>query len=73
MLLEKDEYVEQRFFFKTFLERLDDGYSSQEILRAMKSEKVRASMRPCMLSLEVLINHAMAEAVIRREESPFCR
>ena len=49
------------------------GGRSDQPIRLGSSEKVRASMRPCMLSVEVLINHAMAEAVIRREESPFCR
>ena len=49
------------------------GGRSDQPIRLGSAEKVRASMRPFMLSTEVLINHAMAEAVIRREESPFCR
>lgn len=36
-MLSKEEYVEQAFFFRTFLERLRNGYSAQEILYGMKS------------------------------------
>ncbi len=36
-MLSKEEYVEQTFFFRTFQERLREGYSSQEILYGMKN------------------------------------
>ena len=76
MLLEKDEYVEQRFFFKTFLERLDDGYSSQEILRAMKSEvlsTVKLPMAIDYLLAEIKLRGTMsgAMAVMKHYFSPF--
>ena len=32
-VLDREEYIEQAYFFKTFLERLDEDLPSQEILR----------------------------------------
>ena len=37
-LFKEDEYVEQEFFFRSFQERLNDGYATQEILAGMSSE-----------------------------------
>ncbi|MBQ1456725.1 MAG: hypothetical protein IIZ25_12850 [Thermoguttaceae bacterium] len=68
MLLPQEEYVEQHFFFKTFAERLDDGYSSQEILRAMKSEllsTVHLPMAVDFLLAEVKLNGVMNQAMAR--------
>ena len=56
MLLPKEEYVEQAFFFKTFRERLDDGYSSQEIMFGMKSELLNSTNLP--LAVSVLLTEA---------------
>lgn len=53
MLLEKEEYIEQEFFFKTFTQRLQDGYSTQEILYGMKSELLNATNLP--LAVGVLL------------------
>ncbi|MDO5580829.1 MAG: hypothetical protein Q4G69_06810 [Planctomycetia bacterium] len=36
-MLNKEEYVEQEFFFRSFSEQLKDGFSSQEILAAMQN------------------------------------
>lgn len=36
-MLNKEEYIEQKFFFRSFWDQLKDGFSSQEILSAMKS------------------------------------
>ncbi|MGI6401112.1 MAG: hypothetical protein ACOX0A_03220 [Thermoguttaceae bacterium] len=44
--LSKEEYIEQEFFFRTFSERLQDGYSTQEILYGMKSELLSATNLP---------------------------
>lgn len=76
MLLEKDEYIEQRFFFKTFLERLEDGYSSQEILRAMKNEVLSTVKLPLAIDYllaEIKLKGAMAGAmaVMKHYFSPF--
>ena len=46
MLLGKEEYVEQAFFFRSFTERLQDGYSTQEILYGMKHELLNSTNLP---------------------------
>lgn len=46
ILLKQDEYIEQNFLFRSFRERLDDGYSSQEILRSMKNELLNTTNLP---------------------------
>ncbi len=51
MLLAKEEYVEQTFFFRTFRERLDAGFSSQEILYGMKNEILAATNLPTAISI----------------------
>ncbi len=51
MLLKKEEYVEQEYFFRTFSERLLDGYSSQEILYGMKSELLNATNLPMAIGV----------------------
>ena len=53
MLLEKEEYIEQEFFFRTFTERLQDGYSTQEILYGMKHELLSTTNLP--LAVGVLL------------------
>jgi hypothetical protein len=76
MLLDKEEYVEQRFLFKTFLERLEDGYSSQEILYAMKSEVLSTVKLPLAIDYllaEIKLRGTMAGAmaVMKHYFSPF--
>ena len=66
MMLDKEEYVEQRFLFQTFLERLEDGYSAQEILYAMKSEilsTVKLPMAVDFLLAEIKLKGVMADAM----------
>lgn len=50
-MLNKEEYVEQDFFFRTFRERLDLGYSTQEILYGMKSELLSATSLPIAVGI----------------------
>ena len=50
-MLSKEEYVEQEFFFRTFLERLDEGLSSQEILLEMKNELLQVTRLPLVVSI----------------------
>ncbi|MDD3588048.1 MAG: hypothetical protein PHQ75_12775, partial [Thermoguttaceae bacterium] len=45
-MLKQEEYIEQAFLFRSFRERLDDGYSSQEILRSMKNELLNTTNLP---------------------------
>ncbi|MDO5566369.1 MAG: hypothetical protein Q4G59_06900 [Planctomycetia bacterium] len=45
-MLKQEEYIEQQFLFQSFRERLNDGYSSQEILRSMKNELLNTTNLP---------------------------
>ena len=68
MLLKKEEYVEQNFFFKTFRARLDDGYSTQEILYGMKNELLNATNLPVAIGVlltEVKLSGKMSLAMQR--------
>lgn len=62
MLLSQEEYVEQKFLFRTFLERLDDGYSSQEILYAMKSELLSTAKLP--MAVDYLLSDMKLKGVM---------
>ena len=67
-LLTQDEYVEQEFFFRTFQERLNDGYSTQEILAGMSSELLNATKLPLAVSVlltEVRLSGKMHPAMER--------
>ena len=37
-LLDREEYIEQAYFFRTFHERLDESLPSQEILSSIREE-----------------------------------
>lgn len=68
MLLKKEEYIEQEFFFRAFHERLDDGYSTQEILYGMKNELLSATNLPMavgVLLTEVKLSGKMHLAMQR--------
>ncbi|MDO5554718.1 MAG: hypothetical protein Q4G68_13250 [Planctomycetia bacterium] len=67
-MLGQEEYVEQEFFFQAFLERLHEGYSSQEILRAMKSELLSTTKLPLavdFLLAEIRLSGVMSTAMKR--------
>lgn len=51
-VLDREEYIEQAYFFKTFLERLDEDLPSQEILSSIKEEILTTTKLP--LALDVL-------------------
>ncbi len=51
-VLDREEYIEQAYFFKTFLERLDEDLPSQEILESIKEEILATTKLP--LALDVL-------------------
>jgi hypothetical protein len=51
-VLDREEYIEQAYFFKTFLERLDENLPSQEILESIKEEILTTTKLP--LALDVL-------------------
>ena len=76
MRLSQEEYIEQRFLFQTFLERLDDGYAAQEILYAMKSEllsTVRLPLAVDYLLADLKLKGYLHEAMERMAHyfSPF--
>ena len=56
-VLDREEYIEQAYFFKTFLERLDEDLPSQEILMSIKEEILATTKLP--LALEVLRGEMM--------------
>jgi hypothetical protein len=46
MPLPLEEYIEQAFFFETFRTRIEDGYSAQECLAAVKDELLATAQLP---------------------------
>jgi hypothetical protein len=46
MLLPLEEYIEQTFFFETFRARIEEGYSTQEFLTAIRSELLATVQLP---------------------------
>ena len=56
-VLDREEYIEQAYFFKTFLERLDEDLPSQEILLSIKEEILATTKLP--LALDVLRGEMM--------------
>lgn len=67
-MLNKEEYVEQEYFFRTFRERLDMGYSTQEILYGMKNELLNATNLPMAVSIlltEIKLSGKMSVAMNR--------
>ncbi|MBO10044.1 MAG: hypothetical protein CMJ68_04705 [Planctomycetaceae bacterium] len=51
-LLEREEYVEQAYFFRAYRERLEDSVPSQEILSQLREELLSSTRLP--VALEVL-------------------
>ena len=45
-MLNPEEYIEQSFFYQAFLERLQSGLSTQEILRAVRNELLTTTKLP---------------------------
>ena len=53
MPLPLDEYIEQAFFFETFRSRIEEGYSAQEFLTAVRSELLATVQLP--MAIEFLL------------------
>ena len=53
MPLPLEEYVEQAFFFETFRSRIEEGYSAQELLTAIRSELLTTVQLP--MAIEFLL------------------
>ena len=56
-LLDREEYIEQAYFFRTFLERLNEDLPSQEILASIREEILATTKLP--LALDVLRGELM--------------
>ena len=56
-LLDREEYIEQAYFFRTFHERLDENLPSQEILASIREEILTTTKLP--LALDVLRDELM--------------
>ena len=56
-LLDREEYIEQAYFFRTFHERLDEDLPSQEILSTIREEILATTKLP--LALDVLRGELM--------------
>ncbi len=65
-VLDREEYIEQAYFFKTFLERLDEDLPSQEILLSIKEEILATTKLPLALDVlrsEMLLNGRLCEGM----------
>lgn len=65
-VLDREEYIEQAYFFKTFLERLDEDLPSQEILDSIKEEILATTKLPLALDVlrgEMLLNGRLCEGM----------
>lgn len=49
MTLEREEYVEQAYFFRTFRQRMQEGTSSQELLAGVRQELLSTTKLPLAL------------------------
>lgn len=68
MLLEKEEYIEQAYFFRALRERLDQGVSTQELLRTIKQEILSTTKLPLaidFMTTELRFTGGFASAMAR--------
>lgn len=75
-ILDREEYIEQAYFFKTFLERLDEDLPSQEILMSIKEEILATTKLPLALDVlrgEMLLKGRLCEgmALLKHYFAPF--
>lgn len=61
-LLDREEYIEQAYFFRTFHERLDENLPSQEILSSIREEILATTKLP--MALDVLRSELMHKGKI---------
>ncbi len=52
-MLDRDEYVEQAYFFRALRERLGEGYSTQELIRMIRHEILSTTQLPYALDCMV--------------------
>jgi hypothetical protein len=61
-LLDREEYIEQAYFFRTFHERLDENLPSQEVLSSIREEILATTKLP--FALDVLRDELMHKGKI---------
>lgn len=67
-MLEREEHVEQAFFFETFLDRLENGFSTQEFLQSVKHELLTTTKLPLaidFLQTDLKLTGSLASAMSR--------
>jgi hypothetical protein len=67
-MLDREEYIEQAYFFLTFRERLIDGLPSQEILARIGEELLSTTKLPMAISFlhsEIKVSGLMSPAMVR--------
>ncbi len=75
-ILDREEYIEQSYFFKTFLERLDEDLPSQEILQSIKEEILATTKLPFAIDVlrgEMMLKGRLCEgmAILGHYFAPF--
>lgn len=66
--LEREEYIEQAYFFRTFRERLEQNVSTQDILALVHEEILSTTRLPMAIEFlrgEILLNGRVSEAMDR--------
>jgi hypothetical protein len=67
-VLDREEYIEQAYFFQAFRERLNDGLPSQEILARVSEELLSTTRLPMAISFlhtEIRATGVMSPAMMR--------
>ena len=67
-VLDREEYIEQAYFFQAFRERLADGLPSQDILARVGEELLSTTRLPMAVSFlnsEIKVNGLMGPAMSR--------
>ena len=66
--LDREEYIEQAYFFRTYRERLEGGISSQEILAAIHEEVLATTKLPLAIDFlrgEILLTGRICDGMTR--------
>lgn len=66
--LEREEYIEQAYFFKTYRERLEQNVATQDILLAIREEILSTTRLPMAIEFlrgEILLNGRLSAAMER--------
>ncbi len=66
--LDREEYIEQAYFFRTFRERLEQNVATQDILASVHEEVLSTTRLPMAIDFlrgEILLNGRLSEAMER--------